>query len=180
MADALPARAFYDVTFLVLQATGARPSQVHRLLSDLTRRGPLAFDKFLLCLDETDQSHVADKLREAADAAAAHEPSCDRFSSRKASYVRPVRASLVVLCRLHGCCCCSGWDCFRTVRSISCHPLNANPCRSSPPIRLALRSPSRQNPGFKISAGYRYFLTSFLKKRSTCSIYCRALNAEPC
>lgn len=47
-----------------MQATNPRPDKVRKLLDDLSRRGPEAFDKFLLCLDESGHNHIATYIRE--------------------------------------------------------------------------------------------------------------------
>ncbi|KAF6024249.1 hypothetical protein EB796_017436 [Bugula neritina] len=65
---------FTDEMIEHIQATGAKPSQMQRLLSDLTRRGPTAYAAFLECLIETEQEHVVHRLQATEKALGEKEP----------------------------------------------------------------------------------------------------------
>lgn len=51
--------------------------QNQRMLNDLTRRGPNAFNQFCVCLDSSGQGHIAQRLRQSqsgSDQLPAEEP----------------------------------------------------------------------------------------------------------
>lgn len=67
ISQALSSAASRTIGFLkvisdVFQATGAKPSQMQRLVSDLCRRGPNAYPEFMECLLDTEQQHIVDRL----------------------------------------------------------------------------------------------------------------------
>ena len=47
---------------------------MQRLLSDLARRGPNAYQEFLDCLTDTDQQHIVEKLRTSEETLRQREP----------------------------------------------------------------------------------------------------------
>lgn len=47
---------------------------MQRLLSDLARRGPSAYQEFMDCLSDTEQQHIVDKLRTTEDTLRKREP----------------------------------------------------------------------------------------------------------
>lgn len=75
----------FSLVTLQLQATGAKQSQIQRLLMDLPKRGPNAYPDFIECLIETEQQHIVDKLNEIEQSLRSKEP----------KYITPMHVSVI-------------------------------------------------------------------------------------